>query len=229
MRRRAFGIVLCLLAVGSLSSRPEAHDMKSSSAAVDSTAVRELLEGNTGRRTAWASAPGLVIMKSVLDYASGDLSSGFAASSETLSVEELVNLTIDFSRAFEELTGGAYEEFSSVEFESADPGENVSVVRPGKILVGRFRGVQKKTGNLGYGGRAIRNGSIHAAAVLLDADFDRKSESRDLLRTHELGHALGYHHVLTQPSIMNPRVGSPITDFDRAAIRAGSLKAPVQF
>jgi hypothetical protein len=105
----------------------------------------------------------------------------------------------------------------------------VKVVRPGRIVVGRFQGVQAKTGNLGYGGRATRNGVINGAAVILDADFDRTSDRRHLLRTHELGHALGYHHVQSQPSVMNPRVGSSLTDFDRAAIKLASLKVSAIF
>jgi hypothetical protein len=37
------------------------------------------------------------------------------------------------------------------------------------------------------------------------------------LRIHELGHALGYQHVQTTPSIMRPTIGPEPTDFDRAA------------
>jgi predicted Zn-dependent protease len=55
--------------------------------------------------------------------------------------------------------------------------------------------------------------------MMLDADFDRDSSQRRLLRTHELGHAIGYHHVTSRPSVMNPEVGNSITEFDRTAIR----------
>ena len=41
-----------------------------------------------------------------------------------------------------------------------------------------------------------------------------------MIRTHELGHALGYNHVESRPSIMNPRAGGGFTDFDREALRA---------
>jgi predicted Zn-dependent protease len=40
---------------------------------------------------------------------------------------------------------------------------------------------------------------------------------RRLLRIHELGHALGYNHVKSRRSIMNPTLGSEPTDFDRRA------------
>ena len=54
-----------------------------------------------------------------------------------------------------------------------------------------------------------------SAADLLDADYDEASESRRLLRTHELGHALGYNHVTARVSIMNPAIGPEPTLFDR--------------
>ena len=73
---------------------------------------------------------------------------------------------------------------------------------------------------VGYSGRTTRdNGSITAASVILDRDFDRDSDQRQLLRTHELGHALGYNHVESRASVMNPRVGTEITNFDRLAIQ----------
>jgi len=53
---------------------------------------------------------------------------------------------------------------------------------------------------------------------VLDNEFDRTSELRRLLRTHELGHALGYNHVKSRVSIMNPRIGPELTDFDRQVV-----------
>jgi len=55
-------------------------------------------------------------------------------------------------------------------------------------------------------------------ASVLDNEFDRTSELRRLLRTHELGHALGYNHVKSRVSIMNPRIGPELTDFDRQVV-----------
>ena len=52
--------------------------------------------------------------------------------------------------------------------------------------------------------------------MYLDRDFDRGDARRRLLRIHELGHALGYQHVRSRTSIMNPAIGSEPTDFDRA-------------
>jgi hypothetical protein len=52
--------------------------------------------------------------------------------------------------------------------------------------------------------------------MFLDRDFDRNDSRRRLLRIHELGHALGYRHVTSRTSIMNPSIGPEPTDFDGA-------------
>ena len=182
--------------------------------------MHEMLEGKSGRREAWSSTPSLIVISNVLDYEHGDMNSGFAAIDQTLSDKELAQLKLDLTNALDLLSDGTFKAFSSITVESARAGDAVKVVRPGQIVVARYRGVQARTGNLGYGGRLTHGATIVAAAVMLDAAFDTKSDQRQLLRTHELGHALGYNHVESRPSVMNARVGSSITDFDRAAIRA---------
>jgi len=63
-----------------------------------------------------------------------------------------------------------------------------------------------------------RGSQITAAAVIIDRDADRDHKQQNVIRTHELGHALGYNHVESRPSIMNPRAGGGLTDFDREAV-----------
>jgi len=155
-----------------------------------------------------------------MDYSRGDLSTGFLATEEQLSEAEVAQLTADLTAALGALTAETVRRFQTVVRETAPAGHIVRVLRGGQIVVGRFRGVQGKTGNIGYGARMTRDGKITQAVVVLDAKFDRESHERALLRTHELGHALGFNHVQSRPSIMNPRVGSTMTDFDRTAIRA---------
>jgi hypothetical protein len=182
-------------------------------------AMREMLEGQRGRREMWTSAPSLVVISNVLDYAQGSMTSGFVALAQTMSEKELAQLETDLGDGLLELTGGTFESFKSIRFESLPAGNRVKVVRPGEIVVARYRGVRAKTGNLGYGGRLTHGSKIVGASVMLDAQFDTQSQDRRLLRTHELGHALGFNHVESRASIMNARVGSRITAFDRAAIR----------
>ena len=57
--------------------------------------------------------------------------------------------------------------------------------------------------------------AISAAVIVLDEEADREDSRRTQLRTHELGHALGYHHVESRESIMNPRIGPHTTELDR--------------
>ena len=220
MRNNKFGAVLgCALAAWLASAAPAAMSVSDRSA--DEAAVRELLEGKNGRRESWTSVPALVVVSSVLDYNAGDLNTGFVATGESLTATELSQLQSDLTGALSELTAGTIKAFRAVEFLPASAGDVVKVIRPGQIVVGRFRGVQSKTGNLGYGARLTRaGGAIASAVVILDAAADQKPTQRQLMRTHELGHALGYNHVESRASVMNPRAGSSFTDFDRAAMQA---------
>jgi hypothetical protein len=202
-----------------LAATPEARSVSAFSA-VDEMAMHEMLEGPSGHRVAWTSEPALVVISTVLDYEHGDVNSGFVALDQTIGDKEVAQLENDLTNALDELTDDTFQNFSSITVESVRPGDTVKVVRPGQIVVARYRGVQKATGNLGFGGRLTHADTIFCAVMILDAAFDAKSDQRDLLRTHELGHALGYNHVESRPSVMNARMGSSITDFDRAAIHA---------
>ena len=73
---------------------------------------------------------------------------------------------------------------------------------------------------VGDGGRTARaDGTITSGTVLLDEDSDRDAERHRLLRIHELGHALGYNHVASERSVMNPTIGAEPTPFDRRVAR----------
>src|SRR6185503_15612366 len=196
MRSKIARFALCgILALGLSGIRVKAEarsNVTADASAIDSAALRELLEGTKGRRESWQSVPSLVVVTSVMDYEKGDLTSGFAATDEHLTKSEQDALVADLTRALGELTGGQVKAFSAIRTESAVAGENVKVLRAGQIIVGRFRGVQEKTGSLGYGGRMTRGGKITAAVVMVDRDVDRDAKQQPIVRTHELGHALGY-------------------------------------
>ena len=232
MRSKLARFALCsILAVGlsgiRLEARSDDRNAVSDAAAADSAALRELLEGKKGRRESWQSTPSLVVITSVMNYEAGDLASGYAATDESLTDKERDALVADLTRALAELTGGQMKAFSSVKSESAVAGETVKVLRAGQIVVGRFRGVQSKMGSIGYGGRMTnREGRISSAVVMVDRDADRDSKHQPVVRTHELGHALGYNHVESRPSIMNPRADGGLTEFDRMAARVAF--SPVQ-
>jgi len=195
-------------------------------ASADVTALQELLEGTAGRRETWKSAPELVILTSVMTYRTDGMQAGYAATTETLTPTEIAELSSDLTSALQEWTAGHMAAFSSVRTLDLAPGATTTIFKRGQVTVGRFRGVQAVSGTLGYGGRSTSQGNIIAGAVILDRDFDRTSDRRPLLRMHELGHALGYNHVQTRPSVMNPRVGSGMTEFDRSAIKIAFASPP---
>ena len=225
MRNRLASLALIgALVVCPAGVRAEARSDDRDAAASNAAALRELLEGVKGRREAWLSAPSLVIVTSVMDYAGGDLMNGYSATAEQLTAQDRDALVADFTRALGDLTGGQIKAFANVRLESAPAGQFVKVLRAGQIVAGRYRGVQSKTGSLGYGGRMTRGSQITAAAVIIDRDADRDQKQQNVIRTHELGHALGYNHVESRPFIMNPRAGAGLTDFDREALRAGYLR-----
>jgi hypothetical protein len=226
MQSRSGRLALCgALLVCLAGARTQALSGDRSDLAVSNTAaLHELLEGSKGRRESWKTSPVLVIVTSVMDYATGDLMAGYAATDERLTDSERIALAADLTRALGELTGGQLKAFSEIRVESAAAGQIVKVLRPGEIVAGRFRGVQTKTGSLGYGSRLTRDGRITAGAVIVDSDADRDKKKQAVIRTHELGHALGYNHVESRPSIMNPRAGGGITEFDRVAVKVAYLR-----
>nr|MBP6716260.1 hypothetical protein [Acidobacteriota bacterium] len=62
---------------------------------------------------------------------------------------------------------------------------------------------------------------------MLDRDFERSgSPFLRSLRTHELGHALGYNHVFALDSVMNTSARIEPNTFDLSATRLAFLRQP---
>jgi hypothetical protein len=178
-------------------------------------AVGEMLRGAGGRERRWGEPPQLVVIRSVLQF-DGVLQKDYAAVAESLAPGDAEEMAVHMSIGLDVLTGHAFATFAGIRYEDVEPGARVSVMRPGEIVVARFRGVRQALDAVGYGGRTTRpDGTITSGVVMLDSDYDRANPLRRLLRIHELGHALGYNHVESRPSIMNPVLGSEPTDFDR--------------
>ena len=142
----------------------------------------------------------------------------YTATEEQLSDADVAEMVGDLTDGLAMLTANTFERFSSVTREIVPAGAAVGVSRPDQIVIARFNGLRRSVKTLGFGGRrARRDGTITAGAILLDSEFDRTDAKRRLLRTHELGHALGYNHVRSRPSIMNPKIGPEPNNFDREA------------
>jgi hypothetical protein len=181
----------------------------------DLAAFDEMFRG-TGQLQRWTSRPSLVILASVMRFHAVGAKE-FQASSERMSDEDIALLIEHLGEGLALLTGNTFTSFATVEIERPAAGTRIDSLRPGTIVVGRYKGVQ----NIGNTVGAARWSNDHdtpevtGGAIYLDSDFDRTSAARRLLRIHELGHALGYLHVTSRVSIMNPSIGPSPTQFDR--------------
>ena len=181
-------------------------------------AVDEMLLGAHSKALRWDRVPELVVLMPVMQYEKGR-GTQYRATAGLLTGEEADALVADLTEALLVLSDGVFKGFAAIRRETPAAGETVNVMRPGQIVVARYQGVRDQLATIGFGGRSTRNDVIRAGSIILDNDFDRTSATRRLLRTHELGHALGYNHVQSRTSIMNSQIGPELTDFDRAVAR----------
>jgi hypothetical protein len=196
-------------------------------AAFDLNAFDQMFRAG-GRLERWTSAPSLVVMTTVMNYANtfGDTGE-YRATAEQLTAAEADVMVSQLTDALALLTGNAFATFESVHLESNASGAVVKTLRTGTIVVGRYKGLQGLANTIGFGGGiATDTGQMTLGALYLDRDFDKTSDQRRLLRTHELGHALGYSHVTTRPSIMNPAIGPEPTAFDRQGAAIAFQRMP---
>ena len=182
----------------------------------DLAAFDQMFRG-TDQLQRWTSAPTLVVLTKVMNFETGfGDTDEYHATSEQLTEAETTLLIEQLTEALTTLTGNTFTSFVSVEREGPAAGAKVSMRRAGKIVVGRYNGLQALANTIGKGRWATdSHGQVTGGVVYLDRDFDKSSELRRLLRTHELGHTLGYMHVTSRTSIMNPAIGPDVTAFDR--------------
>ncbi len=195
--------------------------------AFDLQAFDQMFRGN-GRLERWTSAPTLVVLTTVMNYANGfGDSQQYHATSEQLTDADVDLLVTQLTEALALLTANTFTSFSSVTRESETSGALVNTMRAGQIVVGRYNGIQGLLNTIGFGRWASdERGQVGAGAVYLDADFDKASSQRRLLRIHEMGHALGYQHVTSRTSIMNPAIGPEPTTFDRQGAAIAFQRMP---
>jgi hypothetical protein len=181
----------------------------------DLRAFDEMFRTSNAQLQRWTSRPALVILAAVMDYRNTS-DQTYTATGEQLTDAELEQLRAHLIEGLAFLTGNTYTSFASVEIERPAGGARVNTLRAGQIVVGRYNGVTNLAKTIGYGMWSEQpDGSIGGGAMYLDRNFDKDDNRRRLLRIHELGHALGYQHVESRISIMNPSIGPEPTEFDR--------------
>jgi hypothetical protein len=192
----------------------------------DLDAFDEMFRFEHSRLQRWTSRPALVVIATTMGFRS-TADDQFQATSEQMTEDEVTQLVSHLTEGLALLTGNTFTSFAAVDVERPAAGQRVSVTRNNRIVVGRYNGIKTLASTIGYGRWSEQpDGTIVGGAMFLDNDFDKGDARRRLLRIHELGHALGYQHVTSRTSIMNPSIGPEPTDFDRAGAVIAFQRAP---
>lgn len=175
----------------------------------------------------WTSAPPLRVQTQTMQFTSVNQAEGVAID-DAMTTTERESLEADLAWALPQLTGNQFQAFASVTRESMSPGDRMQVLNSGVITVGRYAGLTAGSGYWGYSRWQFRtDGTVISGTIMLDRDFDR-STSRFVrsLRSHELGHALGYTHVTLETSVMNSVATTEPNTFDRNVTRIAFQRPP---
>jgi hypothetical protein len=195
-------------------------------ATFDIGAFNQLARTTNQRLQRWTIKPALIVIVPVMHY-SNSVDDGFVATNDKMTDFEASSLASHLTEALALLSGGTYTAFESTILERPAAGDLVSVKRPGKIVVGRYYSMPTMDGTIGLATWFEQSdGTVNGGVVFLDEPFDHNDSRRRLLRYHELGHALGYRHVTSRTSIMNPVIGPEPTDFDREAAMIAYQRPP---
>jgi len=194
-------------------------------AGFDLTAFDQMFRGPFLRR--WTSQPPLLVEQRVLQFTDVNMTSGTAVA-DVLSGDESDGLIDDFGWALPQMTGNRFGGFDGVDRQTAAVGESVRLLNSGVITVAWVKGLTTATGYWGYG-RWLNegDGTVVGGLIMLDVDFQRSGSSFvRSLRTHELGHALGYDHVTARPSVMNAAARLEPLPFDLDACAIAFERTP---
>ena len=175
----------------------------------------------------WTGAPPLRVQSRLLEFTSVTAADAVGVD-EVMTESERTGLETDLTWALPQLTGGQFQAYASITRETVDLGARMSVLNTGVITVARYRGLQAATGYWGYSRWQYRaDGTVFSGTIMLDRDFEKSgSVYRRSLRTHELGHALGYTHVTRRVSVMNSSAVTEPNAFDLDAARIGFQRPP---
>jgi len=174
--------------------------------AFDLTGFDQLVRtGGTLPLERWTTAPGLIVVARTLQYVNSNSLVDAAALTEAISDDDVASLVADMSHGLPLMTGGAFGAFSSVVIQTPDAGQTVHLRNTGFITVSRQLGLSTAsvTDVLGYGSWQLLGAVVVGGTVALDRVSDVGAFQKPV-RIHELGHELGYNHVNTRLTVMNP-------------------------
>lgn len=197
-------------------------------ASFDMASFNEMCRLTLSKLTRWTSSPPLVVKTQTMQF-TGINDSAFTTVSDAMSTSEYNGLVADLTWALPQMTGSQFTGFASTTRNDGTAGTSVQMLNSGQITVGRFVGLTAATSFWGYTRWQYRDdGVVTAGLIMLDRDFERSgSQFLRSLRTHELGHALGYNHVSSStPSVMNSAARIEPNTFDLSATRLAFLRQP---
>lgn len=177
--------------------------------------------------TRWTSAPPLTVQTQVLQFTNIN-DSQFPASSETMSGADVNSITADLSWGLPQMSGGQFAAFAGTSNATSASGATVTMLTNGRITVGRFAGLRAAAGAVGFSRWEIQaDGTVVSGLIMLDRDFDMSGAANvRAVRTHELGHTMGYNHVLSRPSVMNAIAEIEPNAADLADAKVAFLRPP---
>lgn len=184
-----------------------------------------------GRIIRWDSAPVLAIERRVLECQATTPDQSTAVGTSTTNTDAAVaEIGSQATSAIGPMTGGRIPAFETVETQLAGVGAVVNLMVPGRITIARCTFLAERTGAVGYSKWDYDgNGRLTAGAVVIDYLYDEGAVSAERfhLRSHELGHTLGYAHV-DVPSIMNIGGGQSLvlTEWDTLAMGLAYRRPP---
>lgn len=175
----------------------------------------------------WRTAPPLHVELRTMKFTSSDATDA-TGSDVAMSDADADSMVADLSWALPQLTGGNFTNFSAVSRSKAEAGSVTSLLVSGRITVYRFQGLAAATGMWGFSRWQYgSDGTVTGGVMMIDSDFDSSAGPyRRSLRAHELGHALGYNHVVSRVSVMNSNAQTEPTQFDRDAATIAFQRQP---
>jgi hypothetical protein len=175
----------------------------------------------------WTTTPQLRVHTRTFQFASLEETT-LTAIDDQMSDDEYNGLVQDLTWALPQLTGQQFTAFASITKQSLPPNASTSLRNDREITVARVAGLTSATGYWGYSRwRFMNDGTVIAGLTMLDANFERSgSPFQRALRSHELGHALGYDHVTSGASVMNANARLEPTAFDTLATRVAFQRLP---